>query len=575
MHRDLKTDNVILGKYGETIVIDWGLAMTVDREDRFKRSDEKTLLASSGHGLDSDSQVVAGTPSYMSPEQALGETVLTPASDIYSLGSILYKMLTGETPFQGSSVRHIIHKVRAGEFPRLSEVNGDMAPALESICLKAMQYEQNNRYATALELASDIERWLAGELVEVYTENWREKLVRWTQQHVLVATFALTALLALIVFVAVFLTSGHMTRMNRVTERLDELQTQAAIQATMLESEIDTLVSDVKFLATQPQIKTIALQYDNPTDETLEALAKQFEEFIDRKDSYRQARLIHHSGQEIVRVEHDKDSDKILRKISGLTIKPPADHPYVRDTLGLNEREVYLSEINLNVENGIKQSDFPVIRAATPVFTESGERFGLVVINMRFAALSRIVASSKEDGLSSKQEGLVYLTNDKGEFLMHPDEAISFCFERDLDYQVDDLFPKLATFLRVLDREHESLQFQKPTPAVYIEPPKNINERKPILNVIKSLLDDHREWTPAYNGDPDSCIEQVLIGAPADSAGEIEKRIRDKVGPGYTVHVLPQEGSRRTNHVYCRKVKFDDRVKTRFLCLVFVVPEKE
>ena len=297
-------------------------------------------------------------------------------------------------------------------------------------------------------------------------------------------------------------------------------------------------------------------------------LAKQFVEFIRRKKSYRQARLIHHSGQEIVRVEHEKDSDRILRRLSDLPKKLPDNHPYVKDTLELDEGDVYLSKINLNMENGIKQSDFPVVRAATPVFIEPGKPFGLIVINMDFADLSKFVTSSKENSV-------VYLTNDEGEFLMHPTDEIAFSFERKIDYRIDDLYEELENFRLSTSRLNEPFKNLLPAPAVYIEPPQNRKKLKSIGKVVESLLEEHHDWKPAFKGDAESQVEQVLVGVPASQVREIEARIRDEVGEGYTVHVLPQDGFRGPTHIYCQKIQFDDRDKSRFICLVFVVPETE
>ena len=107
VHRDIKPENVMLGRYGETIVIDWGLAMPVGREGVFKEISEQTLMPSSGSQQSGNEGRGAGTPAYMSPEQAEGRTDLGPASDIYSLGVTLYKILAGRIPFSAEQLaRH-------------------------------------------------------------------------------------------------------------------------------------------------------------------------------------------------------------------------------------------------------------------------------------------------------------------------------------------------------------------------------------------------------------------------------------------------------------------------------------
>ncbi|MBW3600074.1 MAG: serine/threonine protein kinase, partial [Planctomycetes bacterium] len=120
VHRDLKPGNIMLGRYGETLVIDWGLAAHVGRKGVFKDSNEKTLMPGSGSG--SSQKSGGGTPPYMSPEQAGGRDDLGPASDVYSLGATLYTLLTGKAPFGGSDAAEIMDEVKRGEFPRPTQV---------------------------------------------------------------------------------------------------------------------------------------------------------------------------------------------------------------------------------------------------------------------------------------------------------------------------------------------------------------------------------------------------------------------------------------------------------------------
>lgn len=185
LHRDIKPDNVMLGKYGDTLVVDWGLAMPVDRDDTARASGEQTLMPGSGSGNSSSgsSGGPVGTPAYMSPEQADGTGSLTPASDIYALGCTLYKMLTGRAPFTGDSARETLTKARHGSFEPPRTLNSDVPVALEAICLKAMQAAPRDRYITALDLADDLERWLADEPVTAREETWRERLARYSRRH--------------------------------------------------------------------------------------------------------------------------------------------------------------------------------------------------------------------------------------------------------------------------------------------------------------------------------------------------------------------------------------------------------
>ena len=151
LHRDLKPSNIILGKHGETLVVDWGLAKPLGQVGPGQPTDERTLLPSSASGSDETLPGSAlGTPGYMSPEQARGDSNrLGPRSDVYSLGATLYCLLTGRPPFEGDDVEEVLRKVQWGEFARPRQLNRSIDPALEAVCLKAMTFTPEERYRPA------------------------------------------------------------------------------------------------------------------------------------------------------------------------------------------------------------------------------------------------------------------------------------------------------------------------------------------------------------------------------------------------------------------------------------------
>lgn len=192
LHRDLKPGNIMLGRYGETLVVDWGLAKAHGNELPRCASSSRPLAPSliqprSGSNRERTLHGSAvGTPGYMSPEQAAGRVEeLTVASDIYGLGATLYHLLTGRAPFQretdGSG--DVLAAVQRGEFPPPRAIRADVPRALEAICLRAMSLQPSDRYATALEIAGDIERYLADEPVSSFRESWRHRFQRWVRRH--------------------------------------------------------------------------------------------------------------------------------------------------------------------------------------------------------------------------------------------------------------------------------------------------------------------------------------------------------------------------------------------------------
>jgi serine/threonine protein kinase len=134
LHRDLKPGNIMLGPYGETLVVDWGLAKPVGRPGGFTDSDERTLRPRSASGS-AFTQLgsTVGTPAYMSPEQAAGRLdQLGSASDVYGLGATLYTLLTNRAPVESADLGMILEKVRKGEFPPPRRIKANRSAPLGS-----------------------------------------------------------------------------------------------------------------------------------------------------------------------------------------------------------------------------------------------------------------------------------------------------------------------------------------------------------------------------------------------------------------------------------------------------------
>ena len=210
LHRDIKPANIMLGGFGETLVVDWGLAKAVDRPEMATGTETQTQtdpglrplrpLSAGASGTGTMYGSTMGTPHFMSPEQAAGQLDrLGPASDIYSIGATLYFILVGKPPFLEPQMAVLLNKVRQGKFPRPREANREVPAALEAICLKAMALQPQDRYRTARALADDLEHWLADEPVLAYREPWTTRLARWAKRHkTLVTTSAALVLAALV-----------------------------------------------------------------------------------------------------------------------------------------------------------------------------------------------------------------------------------------------------------------------------------------------------------------------------------------------------------------------------------------
>ena len=172
LHRDLKPDNVVIGALGETVVLDWGLGRIQGDPD-----DVHFPTPPTDDGVVSLVGDVMGTPSYMSPEQALGaHGSVTERSDVWSLGAMLYELLTGYPPFLGSTPAEVVARVKTHPVLPVLSQNPEAPRALAAVALKALQRAAADRYPSAQALAADVSAWLADLPVHAYRYNVFEQV---------------------------------------------------------------------------------------------------------------------------------------------------------------------------------------------------------------------------------------------------------------------------------------------------------------------------------------------------------------------------------------------------------------
>jgi WD40 repeat protein/serine/threonine protein kinase len=196
LHRDLKPANILLDGAGRPHVTDFGLARRVEADRGQTRSG-----------------AIVGTPGYMAPEQARSEKALSTAADVYSLGAILYELLTGRPPFRADNPLDTILQVLEREPVPPRQLNPRAERDLETACLKCLQKEPQKRYASAAALADDLERWLNGEPVSARPVGRGERLWRWCRRRP-----ALAALAAALVLVTVLGFAGIAWQWKRVVD---------------------------------------------------------------------------------------------------------------------------------------------------------------------------------------------------------------------------------------------------------------------------------------------------------------------------------------------------------------------
>ena len=198
IHRDIKPANIMVGEFGETVVLDWGLAKSLDKEDAHAHGLAETMrLLHAGEHAEAAATAygeVIGTPAYMSPEQALGQIESIDArSDIYALGAMLYELLTGRAPFLGDSVVDVLRKVVEKDPESIESTEPDAPPELAAIAMRAMAKDPAQRYASAKDMADDLTAFQSGALVGAHAYSPWDHLKRFARQNKGVLTTAATA----------------------------------------------------------------------------------------------------------------------------------------------------------------------------------------------------------------------------------------------------------------------------------------------------------------------------------------------------------------------------------------------
>jgi tetratricopeptide (TPR) repeat protein/tRNA A-37 threonylcarbamoyl transferase component Bud32 len=277
LHRDIKPGNVIVGRHGETLVVDWGLAKARGRGD-VESSDERPLVPSSASGsAETLPGSALGTPAYMSPEQAQGDLErLGPGSDVYSLGATLHCLLTGRPPVEKDDVGAALRAVQRGEFPPPRQINPALDRALEAVCLKAMALKPEDRYPSPKALAEDLERWMAEEPVTAWREPISRRARRWARRHRTAVAAVAVALAAGVVGLGAV--AGVQTRANGQLRLANQATNRALGQSEESRKQAEAVSKFLvkAFRSPDPAQKGREVKVADVLDQASERLDKEF-----------------------------------------------------------------------------------------------------------------------------------------------------------------------------------------------------------------------------------------------------------------------------------------------------------
>jgi serine/threonine-protein kinase len=258
IHRDIKPGNIMLGDFGETLVVDWGIAKPLSEQTEPDLDAPPIRLSHRGGSTRTQAGRMVGTLPYMSPEQAAGRLDLVgPASDVYGLGATLYHILTGRAPLDSGGDDTAL-RVQSGRFPPPRSVAASVPKPLEAICLKALARQASDRYETARALAIDVERYLADEPTTAYREPLAARAWRWVRRH---RTPVFSAMAAATVAIVALTTGLAMLRAERDRAEANFQLAQQAVRDYFVTVSEDTLLHQAGMQPLRDALLRQALRY--------------------------------------------------------------------------------------------------------------------------------------------------------------------------------------------------------------------------------------------------------------------------------------------------------------------------
>jgi tetratricopeptide (TPR) repeat protein/tRNA A-37 threonylcarbamoyl transferase component Bud32 len=402
VHRDVKPQNVMIGPFGETYVLDWGLARVKGRTDP-RASDMRMAPDITGNMLRG---AAIGTPAYMSPEQASGNLdSIDERSDVWGLGALLYEILTGRPPYNGQTPLEVVAKILRDPVVSVRSRAPGVPPELATICERALQKDLNRRYPTASALKEDIEAYVSGRRVSAHTYSSWDLAVRFMRQNRVGLSVLASMLLAVVVWGAV------------VYQRLRAERDDAQEFAQLFLEDVSTRLSPVPGAA--PLVEQLASRALEHYRKNVDPRRSPLEERIRLSKAYHRIGLI---SFEVGRAQEALQSFRYAREVAeGVLLDAPHEvknRVLVANALvgefdatlaitGKPDEWSRLLQAKAEIELAAKQSptDVEVLDAQSRIYSRMGTTYlnkgeraiGLPWLNMAMQTDERIVAIKPDD----------------------------------------------------------------------------------------------------------------------------------------------------------------------------------
>ena len=508
VHRDIKPANVMLGRFGETIVVDWGLAVPVIRDERFKVSGEETLMPSTSSNSGNSSGHGAGTPAFMSPEQA-SELAPTPASDIYSLGATLFKILSGKPPVNSKSVDQIRHDLIDGKLPAMREIRRDIPPTLEAITYKAMSRDAKDRYPTASDLAADVERFLADEPVTAAVDSLSVRFARMTRKH---RTAAQAAALGLCVCLLVAGIAA--IAMGAMANHASKLQDQNLVMSSQIVSrslalEMSRIWQTLHAVADSPELREMVAASntigaggpENITTENQAALQRWLDDQLDARAPVgivNKLFILSRHGTHLARAPLPEESQvgepfAYRAYFTGMYEDGPKNARGRRGDPLIWSKRTSGAHMSPAYKSTLKDDESLKVTFTVPIIGESGDRIGVLGTSVYVGEMLRDeILGTSDIWLVELRDTKVKDVNQRGVLLSHPDlQKLSDLSE----------LPKMDSEVieRVLSRyEDASTADELLTDEIVVvhDPVRDDNVRAAIQPIVVSDF-GHDDYTPS------------------------------------------------------------------------------